>query len=204
MQRLLERLNYKKTNKRSKEGSEAIGTALSAMFIMMLIMIPIGIFVYLMPRITLEQDIQQFSNSVRLDGFVDSSVYGQFEQRMLDKGYSINDLKLTGAADDWLKVYAVDIPPSDEQGNYRNGINLIQSDTNPNPPVISRGRGKIAIEVTLPANSGLFTKAVDQTDTSEESEAQRLERLERIKDKSRYYKIGRVIMSEAYSQPGGS
>lgn len=201
MTRKLINLYKCKMNKRDKSGGEAIGTALSTVFIMMLLLIPIGLFVYLMPRITLEQDVQQFTNSIRLDGYVSSAVYGEFKEKMKDRGYTEDELNLE-VSDPWLKVYATDIPPSNQGGNYVNGANLIQSPTNLTPPVVSRGNGKIAIQVKLPANSGIFVRSVEQMNNDDESEESK-QQIEEIKDTVRYYKIGKEIMSEAYGGPGG-
>lgn len=195
MTRLFKRLL---TKKRNKEGSEAVGTALSVVLIFLLVMIPIGLFIYLMPRITLEQDVQQFANSVRLDGYVASDVYGQFKDKMIERGYTEQELAINHNSSDWLKVYATDIPAGEQGGQYINGRDLIQTSANSKPPVISRGKGKIAIEVVLPANSGVFARAVKQIDTTGESDT-----YEHVKDNARYYKVSRVIMSEAYTIPEG-
>lgn len=202
MTRVIIKQIQNKMNKRNKEGGEAIGTALSTVFIMMLLMIPIGLFVFLMPRITLEQDVQQFASSIRLHGYVPTNVYNQFEQKMMDRGYTSADLVINNTDEDWLQVYAIDVDTGDPSSTYPNNVTLIQSDSNLNPPVITRGNGKIVIKVKLPANSGIFAKSVDQMNPDNKSDEGK-EKNEKVKDKVRYYSIGREIMSEAYSVPGG-
>lgn len=200
MTQVIKKTIQNKMKKRNKEGGEAIGTALSTVFIMMLLMIPIGLFVFLMPRITLEQDVQQFASSIRLHGYVPSTVYDEFEENMMKRGYTSADLVINNTGDDWLQVYAIDVDTGDAYPNY---VTLIHSDSNlPNPPVITRGNGKIVIKVKLPANSGIFAKSVNQMNPDNKSDEGE-EKNNNLKDKVRYYNIGREIMSEAYSVPGG-
>ena len=201
MTQLIKKRLKNKQTKRSKNGSEAMGTALSAVFIMMLIMIPIGLFVFVMPRITLEQDVNQFVNSVRLHGYVPTNVYNQFEETMMARGYSEQELTINYNNSDWIQVYAIDAEPVNINNDYPNNVSLIQSERNLNPPVISRGDGKIVVKVKLPANSGIFAKSVNQMNPDKDTQTGK-QNNEDVKDKVRYYNIGREFMSEAYAGSG--
>lgn len=166
----------------SKNGYDAVGVALSVVFFVGLLMIPLGLFIYVLPRLTLEQDVQQFANTVRLDGYVREEVYDAFAGKMQDRGYNQTQIE------QGVEVFVLDSPLATQDARYNDGSSLIQNSTNTNPPIVQRGQGKIGIQVVLPSNGGVFRRAV----TSFGGE---------VGDSNRTYNVARVVMSEAVVRP---
>lgn len=175
---------YKKKLKQhtSKHGYDGVGVALSVVFFVGLLLVPLGLFIYIMPRLVLEQDVQQFANTVRLDGYVREEVFEEFAGKMENRGYSQSHIE------NGIDVFVLDSPLATQDARYNDGSSLIQSSTNTNPPVVQRGQGKIGIQVVLPANSGVFRRAVSNVGGD-------------AGDSNQTYKISRVVMSEAVVRP---
>lgn len=165
-----------------KHGYDAVGVALAVVFFITILLIPLGLFIFIFPRIVLEQDVQQFANTVRLDGYVREEVYEEFAGKLENRGYSRSNI------DNGVQVFVIDSPLAGSDPRFANGSDLIQSGDNTNPPVVQRGQGKMGIQVTLPANSAVFRRAVENIGGE-------------YSDSARTYNIARVVMSEAVTRP---
>lgn len=166
----------------NKHGYDAVGVALAVVFFITILLIPVGLFIYIFPRIVLEQDVQQFANTVRLDGYVREEVYEEFAGRLENRGYSRSNI------DNGVQVFVMDNPLAVSDPRFADGSDLIQSSDNPSPPVVQRGQGKMGIQVILPANSAVFRRSVENIGGT-------------YSDSARTYKISRVVMSEAVTRP---
>lgn len=162
-----------------KAGYEAVGTALATVFFVVILIIPLGLFMYIFPRVTLGQDVQQFANTIRLDGYVTSTVFNEFSAVLQERGYTEEEVKAG------VDVFVIDSPYAATNPRYQDGKSLIQTTQNLTPPIVARGKGMIGITVKLPANSGVFARATKGVGGNVDAQ-------------TRYYKIGRAVMSEAY------
>lgn len=177
--RLIEKINQKK----QKKGDTALSFAIITVIFFVMIMIPFSLFLFVIPRIMVEQDVQVFANSVRLQGYVHESHYDHLESRLASRGFEIEDIQ------EGLQVEAygsslhadgnydlVDVGGYvDEDGDYvpvnQSGLDIQH---------VNRGDGYMVVRLELPGNTP-FSRGLDLGD----------------------YEIERVFVSEHYEHLPG-
>ena len=195
-------MNNLRNKKRNTKGAAALEAIIGGTALLMIMVMMVGYFTYLFPRYTLDVQVQNISNTIRLNGGLDWAEYQAFTTKLEKLGYTADDINLSAAeltalktadeADDktvsGLQVYKSTNTTTD--GTPIDASELIETsstDTLDNAERAHRGEENIVVRLVVPANKNLLKGGMSWFGAM-------------LGEGMNRYEVERVVMSEIYSK----
>lgn len=195
-------MNSLRKKKRNKKGAAALEAIIGGGALLMIMVMMVGYFTYLFPRYTLDVQVQNISNTIRLNGGLDWAEYQTFATKLEKLGYSADDLNLSATeltalktadeADDatvsGLQVYkSTNTTAAGTPNDASELIETSATDTLDNTERAHRGEENIVVRLVVPANKNLLKGGMSWFGGM-------------LGEGMNRYEVERVVMSEIYSK----